>query len=63
LKFLISQNFSEINEPEVKISIPKSVNTIILLEATEQMEEYDLIKRMQKILDKVVSNIEKEIEN
>jgi hypothetical protein len=61
LKFLISQNFSELNEQDVNISAPKSVNTIILLEATQQMGEYDLINKMQKILDKVISNIEKDI--
>ncbi len=61
MKFLISQNFSELNEPDVKINLTKSVNTIILLEATQQMGEYDLINKMQKILDKVISNIQKDI--
>jgi hypothetical protein len=58
---LISQNFSELNEPDVNMTVPKSVNTIILLEATQQMGEYDLINKMKKILDKVISNIEKDI--
>ena len=58
---MISQNFSELNEPDVKGNAPKSVNTIILLEATNQMNEYDLINKMKNIMEKVVKHVEKEI--
>jgi hypothetical protein len=61
LKFLISQNFSELNESDVKGRAPKSVNTIIMIEATKQMEEHDLINKMKSIIEKVISNTEKEI--
>jgi hypothetical protein len=57
MKFLISQNFSELNELDSKGNAPKSVNTIIILEATNQMGEYDLINKMKNIMEKVVNNV------
>jgi hypothetical protein len=57
LKFLISQNFSELNELDEKGNAPKSVNTIIMLEATNQMGEYDLINKMKNIMERVINDV------